>query len=174
MRKIPDTTETRKYDARRNLIEAACFGLDGRPCLHKNGFPKVSCKYNERGIRVEINFWNVNGHILLSRKIMVVAAEILIGSQAAKQGIKQGDFFLNYDGQDWTNGNFNMQIVPATGEKDTRIVFARKNPDGSFHIFSKIFSAGEIGVRGTVFWIDGKDHKKMMEAYKKFRSQKKM
>ena len=160
--------ETSKYDARRNLIEAACFGLDGRPCLHKNGFSKVSCKYNERGIRVEINCWNVNGHILLSRKIMVVAAEILIGSQAAKQGIKQGDLYLNYAGQDWTNG-FNSQIVLATKDKEKRIIFARKNPDGSFHIFSKTFPSGIIGVRMMGGWIDGKDHKKIMEAYKKFK-----
>lgn len=164
---------TCKYDERGNLVEAACFGTDGKPCMHKDGYSKVTNKYDERGICVEKNVWDAKGHILLPRKIMVLAAEVFIGSQAEKQGIRQGDLFLNYAGQDWTNW-FNSQIVLATKDKEKRIIFARKNPDGSFHIFSRIFSAGEIGVRRTVFWIDGKDHKKMMEAYNKFRSQKKM
>ena len=164
---------TSQYDEQGNLEEAAVFGIDGKPCLHKEGFAKITNKYDERGILVEKNFWDVNNNILLPRKNVAFAFEIGVGSQAAKLGISKGDFILNYAGWDWTRGRFNAEILLTTREKEKRLIFARKNPDGSIHVFSKTFPAGMMGIHIVDTWIDGKDYNKIMEAYKKFQEQQK-
>ena len=41
------------YDERGNVTEEACFDEQGRPTRHKDGYAKVTAKYDERGNQVE-------------------------------------------------------------------------------------------------------------------------
>ena len=49
------------YDKLRNWIYAENFGVDGRPCLTKEGYSKVSRKCDERGNEVELACFGING-----------------------------------------------------------------------------------------------------------------
>lgn len=51
---------------------------------------------------------------------------------------------------------------------EKRLVFARKKTDGSFHVFSKTFPAGLMGISLNETFIDANDFSKLMEAYNEF------
>ena len=79
------------------------------------------------------------------------------------------DIILNYAGSDWTTGNVNMSSdIQRFKNVEKQLVFARKNQDDSFQIFSKTFPGRTMGIELNETLIDTKDYDKLMKAYKEF------
>ena len=164
---------TAKYDERGNVIEAAYFGIDDKPCLNKYGFAKLTNKYDDYGILIEVMYWNVHNVLLAHQKLLILAASIFPGTPAEQNAIKAGDFILVYGGTDWTNGNINMTAtIQRVRDTEKQLIFARRNPDGSYEVFAKTFPAGMMGIQLTETGVDIRDCEKIMEAYRKFQAQK--
>ena len=51
-----------------NQIEATCFGVDGKPTLHKDGFARWTARYNEGGEAIEKAYFGVDGHPTLLKE----------------------------------------------------------------------------------------------------------
>ena len=104
---------------------------------------------------------------------MIVASNIIPKSSAEKCGIQPGDFVLNYAGVDWTQGKVQMASdIQRVRNVEKRLVFARKNPDGSFYVFAKIFPAGVMGIGLNEIRVDILDYKNIIDAYKEFQKKK--
>ena len=50
-----------KFDERNNLIVIECYGIDGRRCLTKDGFAKMTADYDERGNKIEVATFDEGG-----------------------------------------------------------------------------------------------------------------
>ena len=44
------------------MIEEAYFGVDGKPCLCKDGFARVTAQYDETGEIIDIQIYDSSGH----------------------------------------------------------------------------------------------------------------
>ena len=107
-------------------------------------------------------------------KTVISARFIAPESAAEKSGIKSGDIIINYAGSDWTADNVKTAPdIQRVRNIEKQLIFARKKPDGSFHIFSKTFPAGMMGIAMNGTLVNIKDYNKIMEAYKKFQEQQK-
>ena len=51
----------KKYDEKRNQIEEAYFGPDGRPFLHQGGYAMVTYQYDPYNRVIETAYWGVDG-----------------------------------------------------------------------------------------------------------------
>jgi hypothetical protein len=51
-------------DNRGNRIEESYFGTDGKPCLNKDGFAKLTMEYSEKGECVEVIYYDEKGNII--------------------------------------------------------------------------------------------------------------
>ena len=117
--------------------------------------------------------WNVHNVLLAHQKLLILAASILPGTPAEQNAIKAGDFILVYGGTDWTNGNINRTAtIQRVRDTEKQLIFARRNPDGSYEVFAKTFPAGMVGIQLTDTRVDIRDCEKIMEAYRKFQAQK--
>lgn len=95
--------------------------------------------------------------------------QIIADSAAEKNNIEQGDFILNYAGTDLMDGYNNLEEVISQVENIEKILaFARKEPNGSFRIFTQTFPAGEMGIKMVETAVDVNEYTKLLEAYKKF------
>ncbi len=79
-----------------NQLTESYFGVDGKPCLHKEGFAKVTWRYDERGNQIETSCFGIDGEPL---SVLIIVNTVLSDSPAEKLGIREGDIFLRYDGQ---------------------------------------------------------------------------
>ena len=59
---------TAKYDERRNPIEFAYYGFDGKPCMIKSGYAIWARKFDERGKCIEAAYFDTEGKPCLSNE----------------------------------------------------------------------------------------------------------
>lgn len=62
--------------------------------------------------------------------------------------------------------------IQRVRDTEKQLIFARRNPDGSYEVFAKTFPAGMVGIQLTDTRVDIRDCEKIMEAYRKFQAQK--
>ena len=51
------------------MFEEAYFGVDGKPCLCKDGYAKQTWKYDEKGNEIQIVFFDLNDKPIISKDI---------------------------------------------------------------------------------------------------------
>jgi YD repeat-containing protein len=57
-------TPAYSYDARGNLIEVACYGIDGKPTLSEDGYARVTRSYDALGNVTEVAHYGIDGGLL--------------------------------------------------------------------------------------------------------------
>ncbi|MBP3694708.1 MAG: TIR domain-containing protein, partial [Thermoguttaceae bacterium] len=55
------------YDERGNKTQCEYFGVDGKPCLHKNGYAGWRSTYDERGNETQCEYFGVDGKPCLNK-----------------------------------------------------------------------------------------------------------
>ncbi len=114
---------TWKFDKRGKALEQAFFGIDGQPCLLKDGYAKITWEYDKQGNETKITFYDEHGNEI---PYYVSAMEVLPGSNGEKFGIKDGDFFILYDGQPVDNvQSFIDKRSKETGDGPHELVVLR-------------------------------------------------
>jgi len=116
---------TRRYDESGKPVENTYWGYDG-----SNGFAKIIAKLNDKGLEVEYTYLDAMDHFTkhkggYARKINIyddrgtlvdakffdtgpvavkpVVMRIIPGGQGVKLGLKEGDTFLRYAGEETAN-----------------------------------------------------------------------
>ena len=56
---------TKRFDQRGKQVEAAYYGVDGKPMLHKDGYARWTARYDERGNRVERALFDADDHAVM-------------------------------------------------------------------------------------------------------------
>jgi hypothetical protein len=115
------------YDERGYRIGCEYYGVDGKPCLTKNGYAKVTAKYDERGDEIEEAWFNESGNPIASNGVakwtknydenghatvmtyfdangkltdaQIYIAAVVPGGQADAAGLLVGDVLVSYDGK---------------------------------------------------------------------------
>lgn len=59
---------TSQYDARNNVIDSRCYGVDGKMVATVNGFARKTYKYDERGNKTEEAYFGADGMPVLSAR----------------------------------------------------------------------------------------------------------
>ena len=153
-----------------NVTSEEYYAPDGTQAADNNGVTEKKFHYKKNGLRLDKYFYADGRTEVLKMKNLVKAAIVLSDSPGAAKGVQAGDLILNFAGADWTNGNFNLAAnIQRVRYTEKTHIFARKNPDGSFKIFSVTFPSGVAGISINDYWIDITDYKKIMETYKKIK-----
>ena len=103
------------------MIEVTFFGVDGKPCLHRDGFAKILYEYDDQGNEIKKSYYRE-----LSIKVSVQKVDP--DSNGKKFGIQEGDIFILYDGQpveDYTS--FIEKRSKETGNDPHELVILRNN-----------------------------------------------
>ena len=114
---------TWKYDEQGKILEQAFFGIDGLPCPLKDGYAKIAWEYDEQGNETKLTFYDIHGKELPN---YVFVNKVSPDSNGEKCGIKEGDFFILYDGQPVNHINsFTKKREKETGDDPHELVVLR-------------------------------------------------
>src|SRR4051812_27921015 len=51
---------TREHDPQGNIVAEAYFGVDGKPCLHADGYTRLTMTYDARGNQTALAFFGLD------------------------------------------------------------------------------------------------------------------
>ena len=91
--------KTSIYDDRGNMIEFACYGVDGSPCLSNSGYAKCTMKYDDRNNVIEKLYYDIEGNQIA----MSDAVTVMEGGKAYLYGLRGTYYVLEYC--DWNIGS---------------------------------------------------------------------
>ena len=150
------------YDERGYKIGLEYYGLDGKPCLTKNGYAKVAAKYNERGDEIEEAWFDESGNPLATNGVakwtknydenrhatvltyydadgkltyaQIYIAAVVPGGQAEAAGLLVGDVLVSYDGKAVTEVSELIDWVRKPGDALRDLVVSRGGRRMSFEM----------------------------------------
>jgi hypothetical protein len=158
------------YDERGYLVVQEYRGIDGKPCLVRNGYAKVTAKYDERGHEIEEAWFDESGNPIASNGVarwdanfdekgnatavwyfdregkltngQLFVTEVLLGGQAAAAGLLVGDMLISYDGKAIIHMPELFAWVRIPGGALRELVISRRGRCMSFNL-----KPGVMGVR---------------------------
>lgn len=152
----------RLYDADGNEIEQSFWNVDGKPTVGNDGISRRVCSV-EGGKVVDVKYYGLDDRELNFVSV-AYAAEILVESQAAAQGVEAGDVFCRFGGYDIVNPSGFSPIPNAIAhvkESGMTILFARKRGNG-YVLIEKSFPPGIMGIRIADKVIPEVEYKKIL------------
>jgi serine/threonine protein kinase len=106
----------RAYDERDNVIELACYGLDGKPVLHADGYAKLSRVYDARDNVIEESYFGVDGRLTLDDRGI---ARIVLVRELRGNRIEQA--YFDRDGKPTVGKNGYAKFTTTYDERDRAI-----------------------------------------------------